>query len=87
MWCTGHREMRHLRPTFPPYDWIRVRWLGIVGVVSAFIALWPLLVRHRPLGPPAAASGSGGELRLPFWLSHVARAACAFFGMDWPFDA
>jgi hypothetical protein len=77
--------MRHRRPTFLPYDWIRVRWLGIVGVVSAFIALWPLL-RHRPLGPPATASGSGRVLRVPFWLTQVARAACAFFGMEWPFD-
>jgi len=78
--------MRHHRPTFLPYDWIRVRWLGIVGVVSAFIALWPLLRRRRPLGPLAAASGGSRVLRVPFWLSQAARAACAFFGMDWPFD-
>ena len=77
--------MRHRRPSFLPYDWIRVRWLGIVGVVSAFIALWPLF-RHRPLGPPVAASGGGRLPRVPFWLIQVARAACAFFGLDWPFE-
>ncbi len=76
--------MRHRRPSFLPYDWIQVRWLAIVGVVSALIALWPL-VRHRPLGPPSAAS-AGRMVRVPFWLSQAVRAACALLGMDWPFD-
>jgi hypothetical protein len=76
--------MRHRRPSFLPYDWIRVRWLGIVGVVSAFIALWPLL-RHRPLGAPAAYVPARTS-RVPFWVIQAARAACAFLGLDWPFD-
>ena len=73
------------RPSFLPYDWIRVRWLGIVGVVSAFVALWPL-VRHRPLGPPSIAPVSGRRARLLFWLGQASRAAAAWIGLDWPFD-
>lgn len=78
--------MRQLRRSFLPYDWIRVRWLGVVGVVSAFLALWPLL-RRRPLGPPSAeAPARVRPQRLVFWLAQAARAACAVLGLDWPFD-
>jgi hypothetical protein len=65
---------------------MRVRWLGIVGVMSALVSLWPLILQHRPLGPPSPALGPARVPRLAFWLGQAARAAAALFGLDWPFD-
>jgi hypothetical protein len=76
---------RYRRPSFLASDWIRVRWLRLLGVVLAFVALWPLL-RHRPLGPPSSATASNRTPRVVFWIGQAARAACALLGMDWPFD-
>ena len=73
------------RRPFVPYEWIRIRWLGIVGVVSAFIALWPLL-RHRPMGAPSMPGVPARFPRLLFWLGQASRAAAAWIGLDWPFD-
>jgi len=64
---------------------IRLRWLNAVGVLFAFVSLLPLL-RHRPLGPPWSEPASGKAARAFFWLGQASRAACAWFGLDWPFD-